>query len=325
MFKRILPIALAVLMILPLAACGGPSENTEIEDPTEVVTEVATEVAVEDVTEAVVEDAVVTEVVVEDVTEAVVEDVTGVVSEDPTEVVTEAPTTVAKESKSAGELTLPFNETPPDIAGTFNAADWDGALVSVITPEIIKNGPGFTFKQAFENPVSMTQYMFWNNDGLYLAYDVKDPTKGQSAPAGKYLNDTDTVQLLLDPKNRKLNTPDSTDGGLYIFDWCSASEVDRSGAPAWYEHWQHNTGTADLGIVLTGKDVDGGYEMMVFVPWTVFNKKRENLEITAGMQFGMGNIFIDFDGDTMVDLYGNYGSSVEHLGNGAYLYTVTLG
>ena len=197
-------------------------------------------------------------------------------------------TVVGEQKNSAvttysGDWTIRKASVKPVLDGKLDDEIWNKSDVRILDyANSIMKGKGSSLLKKTEGDISVKTKMLWDNDGIYMAFDVVDPDGFNNAYGpGQPLNANDTVQVCVDPLNGKDGLLDS-----YIFDFVPAT---NGGGPDWFEHIQYNSNSKDAGIVVKGElKKDGkGYIMEVFMPWSAIQFLDEKLEVKPGMEMGL--------------------------------------
>ena len=204
------------------------------------------------------------------------------------------------------------------IDGTLSDADWDSALTIFRT-------------QATRNDRAATIRMMWNDAGIYLSADVQDENlwaDGMGSGSGNRweVESDDSLSFYFDPNNSRDEYFQNGDYafGANIAAWTDAysgsGPVKRykfvtgdgaGGSPDsesfnWYDVVQAGENPLDyslpagaayatsyVGTVNNSSDIDTGWSMEVYIPWTALRISAPTHGSTIGMNF---DLIFDQDG-----------------------------
>lgn len=153
-----------------------------------------------------------------------------------------------RQSRNSASFTIPFTETPPVVDGLVE--DWpaDAAALSADTARQFLRGGG-----VWQGPETDSHHLslVWDEAGLYLAAEVRDPEHVQDFTLSNvWQGDSLWLYFTTSPEARGLDskfTLSQTPDGPQIWDW-QRTEFANGGQLAW-------------------SAADGGYIYEAFLPW----------------------------------------------------------
>ncbi|MFI4911211.1 MAG: sugar-binding protein [Sedimentisphaeraceae bacterium JB056] len=204
---------------------------------------------------------------------------------------------------------IPYVEVLPTYDGVLQAGEWDDALsIAISYEDLVTNGSGADVlgSTPASSDISGTYYFKWDEDFLYMAFDVTDDIQvWRNSYPGSY-NGQDDVQVCFNP----FDDPAAvfmTDA--WIFDF--AAETSDLYGPDVYRH----TGDifVDPNMIASTLETDG-YVIEVALSW-----KDISSEITAkaGDYHGFGLMIVDVDSSTAESLLCDFGEGVNVISNPA--------
>jgi hypothetical protein len=211
---------------------------------------------------------------------------------------------------------IPFTSSVPDYDGVIGAGEWDDALaVSVSYEDFVINGSGATVHGTTPEPndISGTYYFKWDQDYLYMAFDVTDDVLMWRKDSPGPYNAQDAVQLCFNPYN---NASAVFQEDAWIFD-IVAETADSYGADI-YRH----TGAINVDPNMIESTLGSeGYTIEIGLKWSDI---KPALSGKVGDVHGLGLIILDFDGSTVDSLITDFGDGANVIGEPTQWNTMSL-
>ncbi|MEJ6951075.1 sugar-binding protein [Natronospora cellulosivora (SeqCode)] len=163
----------------------------------------------------------------------------------------------------------------PNITGIFAGA-WLDADVFELSMDNYERVGGSYVARAGDFEASMRFYSLWDDDNLYIYFDVIDGDHSYDAWEGMGFVDNNVIQMTINERGAEMNQ---------IYDFIADS---NEGYPLVWEHWVHAFNVQDQ-IEIAGRVTRAGYQIEVAMPWSVLQTE----EVYAGKEFDFGFMLID--------------------------------
>ena len=196
--------------------------------------------------------------------------------------------------RSVGKIAATFLQTPPNVDG--NLSQW---TLYQYPADFVVYGKG---EWSDAQDLSAKVMVGWDYNNLYLGVHVIDNRYVQNS-SGEYLYLGDSLEVLLDtnlPADFYVNSLSPDDFQLGI----SPGSPDPGDDPEAYLWFPRTIKGSRAKVKIAAQDVDGGYDVEVAIPWSVFE-----VNPLAGQHFGFAFSVSDND-KTTEDLQQSMVSSV---------------
>ncbi len=204
--------------------------------------------------------------------------------------------------------------TPPTIDGVVNPSEYGSAVLTMDPATMAANGGSGT-GSGFSAEMACDYYFAWDATALYIGCVVTDDQINNLKNQGDPLNATDIMQIAFDHANAGASA--TTSDGLTIHD-VAPGQANDPNTPAYFEHWGGGAGmTFDNVEYASDTSNAPNWSVELKIPWSDFNPAPT---AQIGMQLGYLALLMDFDDDSLNELWWNGGDGTNIIGGPGDVY-----
>ena len=185
-----------------------------------------------------------------------------------------------------GDFEIPYTATPPTIDGELKTGEWSDASVLTMTKD---NSLSWVGSVPDGTPVKL--YMYWGDEGLYVAGEVVDPTFKFNTNPAKYTGDSFQISLNM---GNVFTSAEANDRAIF-YSWSLCED----GTFRIIRDAGETPGSNVLPTTGMGKKTEAGWQFEYLLPWynaleDTYWKSAEILEVKPGLELGMLVCYIDY-------------------------------